>query len=543
MAGDELKTTTQQKPASVKVFDCPSCGAGVVITAVGLSLTAVCRSCAAIIDSSNENYRVLEMAAKSGKRIQVIPIGQRGKFRGVVWQVIGYVERTDDQSAFTWSEYLLYNPIKGFRWLTESDGHWNYVITTKTKPVKIDSKRITHLNKSFDLFHRGSAKVIFVVGEFYWQVKQGETVAVEDYVAPPEILSLERSNKEIIWSLGEYVSSNEVKTAFQITAPMPLQSGIAPNQPSALAGKAKYAGKYWGLFLCILFVTQLGAIVLSKNQTVYSGQFTYTAADTEKLKVLPQFEVGGGIANLEITVSSPVRNNWIEVQSDLVNDDNGETEEFEQGIEYYYGTDSDGPWTEGSQTSSVILSSIPAGKYHLNMEASGPALPTQTAAEAEPIITPKNAIPRTEQWPNGKLKSMEPILNGKIVGIAKYFHDNGRVYSEIPYKNGKKHGRFKLFRPDGSLEQELNYLNGKLSGSAKWYDNNGNVSQTANYVDGVVAANQTASDSVSLNVVVKRDVTTWSNFFWALILVSVFPIFVLWRKHTFEGARWSQSSL
>lgn len=435
MAGDELKSTTELKPASVKVFNCPSCGAGVVLHAAGQSVTAVCRSCAAVIDSSNENYKVLEKASKNGKREQVIPLGQRGKFRGVVWEVIGYVERSDDSSVYTWSEYLLFNPIKGFRWLTEFDGHWNYVITTKTKPTKLDSKKVTHLNKSYHLFHKGSAKVIFVVGEFYWQVKQGETVHVEDYVSPPEILSSEKSENEIVWSLGEYVSPSEIKSSFQITKPMPLQSGIAPNQPSTVSETATYAGKYWRIFLGVLFLIQFGSMVLSKNQTIYLGQFTYSSSDAEKLKVTPQFEVAQGMANLEVTVSSPVQNSWIEVQSDLVNDDNGETKEFEQGIEYYSGYDSDGSWSEGSQYSSTILSSVPSGKYHLNIEASGPAFPTPKATVA---------------------------------------NDNG-------------------------------------------------------------------SGAITLNVVVKRGVTTWSNFLWGLFLISLFPILVLWRNRSFEMSRWSQS--
>jgi len=471
MAGDALNSTTELTPASVKVFNCPSCGAGVVLRAVGQSVTAVCGSCAAIIDSSNENYKVLEMASNKGKRDQVIPLGRRGKFRGVVWQVIGYVERSDSTSVYTWSEYLLFNPLKGFRWLTEFDGHWNYVVTTKTKPSQIYSKRVIHLNKSYHLFHKGSAKVFFVTGEFYWQVKEGETVLIEDYVSPPEILSSEKSHNEIVWSLGEYVSSSEVKSSFQIEHPMPLQSGIAPNQRSTIAETANYAGKYWGIFLGVLFSIQLCSIANSKNKTVYSGQFTYSSTDTEKLKVTPQFEVAQGMSNLEVTVSSPVQNNWIEVQSELVNDDSGETEEFEQGVEYYSGYDSDGRWSEGSQISSFILSSVPSGKYHLNIEASGPALPTPIAAG--PALPP-------------------PMASG-------------------------------------------------ADGSSKSYDSSGNVSSGVGYLDGNVVANHNSSGKVTLNVVVKRDVTTWSNFFWALFLISFFPILVLWRNRSFEMSRWSQS--
>ncbi len=424
MAGDVLKTKVEQKPASVKVFNCPSCGAGVVLRAAGQSVTAVCGSCAAIIDSSNENYKVIEQASKKGRREQVIPLGQRGKLHGTLWEVIGYVERTDGTAVYAWSEYLLFNPLKGFRWLTEFDGHWNYVITTKSQPKKenIGRKAANYLNKDYYLFHRGIAKVVYVIGEFYWQVKQGETVQVEDYVSPPEILSSEKSDTEVIWSLGQYIEPNDVKSAFQIMRPMPSQSSVAPNQPSTATHTIREVAKYWVLFLVIICALQLALVMLSKNQTVYSGTFNFSPTDTEKTKVSPQFELAHGTSNVEILLRAPIENSWFEVQGDLVNDDNGETIEFEQGVEYYVGYDSDGLWSEGSRQNSRILSSIPDGKYHLNLEAT----------------------------------------NGHAADI-------------------------------------------------------------------------------SYNIVIQRDVLTWSNFLWSLLLISIYPLFVWWRSRSFEVDRWSQS--
>ena len=43
--------------------------------------------------------------------------------------VIGAMARsvTIEGTQYFWSEYLLYNPQIGFRWLVNSDNHWNYV--------------------------------------------------------------------------------------------------------------------------------------------------------------------------------------------------------------------------------------------------------------------------------------------------------------------------------------------------------------------------------------------------------------------------------
>lgn len=552
MAGDELKTPNKAKPAAVKVFNCPSCGGGIVLRAVGQSITAVCGSCGAIIDSSNENYRIIGKASKTGKRDQLIPLGQRGKLHGTLWEVIGYMERSDGSSVYSWSEYLLFNPSKGFRWLTEFDGHWNYVLITKSQP-EVDSlssignygrKAARYLNKNYFLFHRGSAKVLCVVGEFYWQVKQGETVQVEDYISPPEVLSCEKNENEVVWSLGEYVQPETVKAAFQIANPMPLQSNVAPNQPSTVSHAASYAGKYWGIFLGILFIIQVAMMILSKNEIVYSGQLLYSSSDSDKLKVSPQFDLKHGTSNLEVTMSAPVQNNWIEIQSDLVNDDNGETQDFEQGVEFYSGYDSDGYWSEGNQTNELVLSSIPEGKYHLNIEASGPALPTIAAPSIEEIVTSVNAVNKTENWQNGKAKSVEPMVNGKIEGVAKYYFESGQIKSEIPFKNGEKYGKYKVYRKDGSVEQTGTNVNGKLNGNVRWYDTSGNVIRDVYYADDVQVpvGSVTTANSFPVNVVVKRDVTTWSNFFWALFLLSIYPVFILWRNRSFEMSRWSQSN-
>jgi hypothetical protein len=91
---------------------------------------------------------------------------------------------------------------------------------------------------------------------------------------------------------------------------------------------------------------------------------------------------------------------------------------------------------------------------------------------------------KTEKWPNGKTKSLEPIFNGKINGVGKYWHPNGQLYGEIPYENGMKHGRFKLFREDGTVDQELSYKNGQLHGRVRWYGENGNLKQESRYFNG-----------------------------------------------------------
>ena len=82
-------------------------------------------------------------------------------------------------------------PRLGFRWLTRSDEHWNWVEAVPPASVRVDGKTAYYADRSYRLFQDATAKVDFVVGEFYWKVQAGETVQSKDYVNAPGMLSEE----------------------------------------------------------------------------------------------------------------------------------------------------------------------------------------------------------------------------------------------------------------------------------------------------------------------------------------------------------------
>lgn len=382
MAGEAPAKPAAAKAPPVKVFDCPSCGAGVMLRAQGYTVSAVCRACGSVIDTTNENYQVISRAARKLRIDPLIPLGQRGRLHGVLWEVIGYMQRTDGSGAYRWNEYLLFNPMRGFRWLTEFDGHWNYVTPIKEKPSAhatlgfLGDRRsaVRYLGRTFHLFHKGSAQVAYVVGEFYWRVKVSERVSVQDYICPPEILSREATPDEITWSVGEYVEPQVIKAAFQVTKRMPARTGVAPNQPSTASPATPAIVKHWRRFLAVAVLVQSLVWFHAHNEEVYSGHFTWRLDDPLNMAVTPQFELRHGVSNVAFRLRSPVNNSWLEVAIDLVNDQTGATYTLEQGVEYYSGYDRDGYWwSEGSGESEKILSSVPAGLYHLNIQATGPA--------------------------------------------------------------------------------------------------------------------------------------------------------------------------
>src|SRR5438270_5404249 len=127
----------KQIPAvSVRSLNCPNCGATVTLRSFGQAINVVCSGCHSILDAQNPQVQVLQRFKAATKWDPRIPLGSRGKLRGILWEVIGFQRREIkvEGQTYGWGEYLLFNPYKGFRYLTEYDGHWNYVSPLRSLP-------------------------------------------------------------------------------------------------------------------------------------------------------------------------------------------------------------------------------------------------------------------------------------------------------------------------------------------------------------------------------------------------------------------------
>ncbi|MDA8083495.1 MAG: DUF4178 domain-containing protein [Nitrospiraceae bacterium] len=361
-----------KKVRSSELFKCPSCGGPFSMLTPGLTASVACQYCGSTIDTTHPTLEILSRAEKKMTIKPLIPIGSRGTLFGTQWEVTGFVRRADKTGIYTWDEYLLFNPFRGFRWLTTYNGHWNYVEMMRIRPEPAVSD-VTYGGKRFKRFLNGKAKVVYVLGEFYWRVRIGETVDVSDFINPPEILSCESDRTESDWSVGRYIEPEEVAGAFGIKEKMPAKEGVAPNQPSPYGKSARGISFTFLGFVMLLTLLQIYFVVASPDKQVYRGSFTFNSSDTSKSLVSPSFDLPGGPNNLSVEMRSNLQNDWIGAEIDLVNDGTGKSLGFEQGVEYYSGTDSDGSWSEGSRDKSLVLSSVPAGRYHLVIQPAADA--------------------------------------------------------------------------------------------------------------------------------------------------------------------------
>jgi hypothetical protein len=74
------------------------------------------------------------------------------------------------------------------------------------------------------------------------------------------------------------------------------------------------------------------------------------------------------MSNVEVHTSAGLQNDWIYLNYALINQDTGQAWDFGREVSFYSGYDSDGYWSEGSRKDSVIVGSVPAGKYYLRIE-------------------------------------------------------------------------------------------------------------------------------------------------------------------------------
>ena len=361
----------------VKALNCPKCGAAITLRALGQAVAVVCASCHSILDAKDPNLQILQAFDKIiSSDTPLIPLGSRGKIRGTDYEVIGFERRSIkvEEVRYSWDEYVLFNPYKGFRYLTEYQGHWNDVAICKELPI-VDTRFSTpleanYLGEVYKHFQTADANADFVLGEFPWEVRVGEQARVTDYVHPPRVLSSEGMSTEVTWSIGEYMSGRDVWSAFHLAGSAPEAVGIFENEPSPFSTDIAAVWKACAALALGLFILMIGFEIQAKRAPVFHETYRLNPGEPkgEASFVTDPFELSGRTSDVEVTTSTGLQNQWIYLNYALINQDSGEAWDFDREVSFYSGYDSDGSWSEGNQNDTVVVPSVPGGKYYLRIE-------------------------------------------------------------------------------------------------------------------------------------------------------------------------------
>ncbi len=345
---------------ATKALSCPSCGGTLTLRAAGYTVTVVCQYCGSLLDVANPDVRMIAEYHQAAEELE-IPLGTRGTLRGVEWEAIGYVRRSEGGS-YPWEEYLLFNPYHGYRWLISNGRGWSFGEMLTRAPiwsfgaVTLDGQPY----KAF--FAGGTAQVDYVLGEFYWRVHVGEQVSTDDYVRPGFMLSREANAEEVSWTVSQWLEPKEIEQAFGVTAPRNPWPPL-PHQPSPYGPRLRTGFK---VALAALVFLALVTILFSGGPTLYKTNFPVDLDGREHSTTLGPVTVTRPYQLVSIRASAPrIDNGWIDLDYALV-DRRTQTSYTAYGLaERYSGSDSEGYWTEGSGSSTVKLAAVPAGTYDL----------------------------------------------------------------------------------------------------------------------------------------------------------------------------------
>src|SRR5208337_1441532 len=150
------------------------------------TLSVVCPQCLSVLDASTPAFEILQTFQGKVRVQPKIPLGTRGKIEGTLYEMIGFQVREVESEGdfYSWEEYLLFNPYKGFRYLSEYMGHWNFIRVQSALPEVAGVGRKQRFDgRTYSRFDTVQAKTSYVLGEFPWRVSVGETAAVEDYIS------------------------------------------------------------------------------------------------------------------------------------------------------------------------------------------------------------------------------------------------------------------------------------------------------------------------------------------------------------------------
>lgn len=245
-------------------FNCPHCGAPVEV-ALAASRSVTCRSCRSVIDMSGGIGGELRHAQQEEALVPLIPLGAVGQLQGAQWQVVGYQHRIghepgEEDESFGWDEYLLYNRRRGFIFLVDSQEGWSIVKTTTGAPaLSPQEQSASYLGTRYELKYSYEAQTTYVAGEFYWPVERGQKSFNRDFAKGANLLSMERTPREVTWSSGSRVDSAIVAKAFKLEHKKELlQRGDAGPTSGAIAGLGL------GTFI-IMFAVVLVLLVVIKG--------------------------------------------------------------------------------------------------------------------------------------------------------------------------------------------------------------------------------------------------------------------------------------
>jgi hypothetical protein len=397
-------TDTRAAPVNtVRPLNCPNCGGTIALRAGGSTVSLICEHCGSTLDATRPDLRLIVQANAAMHR-PLIPLGTRGTLAGTAWEVVGYQERTDEE--VDWSEYLLFNPYEGYAFLVDDGRRFSLGRLLAALP-EYGHAGLVYRGEGFAPFGETyPVRVTFVVGEFYWRVRVGETADETDYVREGTMLACEesgpRDSRERTWTALEMQDWGVAERAFGLEPRAANDSGTpAPHEASPYRRQLRDAWLIAGLALAACLVIAVGTAFSTR---VLQQQITVPVTETPQTTVLGPIIVTGAREKVKISGrAAGLDNMWVDLDYSLVNRATQRSYDAYATAEYYRGRDSDGAWSEGNAEPDTGLAAIPQGTYDLVIESAahrwtdprGTNTATSIFGTPDPLASGPSSVPVT----------------------------------------------------------------------------------------------------------------------------------------------------
>ncbi|SNS21432.1 protein of unknown function [Noviherbaspirillum humi] len=201
-AEDDIRDSAGKLKGGVRPLDCPSCGSSVRFVP-GITRQLVCPSCRSLVDTTSRTAEVIDTATRMAAvdATTAIELGQQASISGKTFETIGLLRRSDDEGV-VWTEYLLFNPQRGFLWLVETDEGWFQTRVLDEWPIWDGGDTAVLNGQRFRKASDYRAKTVFAAGAFNWKVKAGDTDRIVEFNLSGKALAAELGPNELTWSLS-----------------------------------------------------------------------------------------------------------------------------------------------------------------------------------------------------------------------------------------------------------------------------------------------------------------------------------------------------
>lgn len=321
----------------------------------------VCQTCSHLIDvAGNKQIKHLKVPTEN----VVLDVGQKGKIGGEEYTVVAIIVKRYGNNIF-WREYYLKDSKGNDAFLSESDGHWVFLIPMHPDDFKgKNSKLPTYLGRTYRWYENSQCSVEAAAG-FFEEHVDFSLATYKEYVNGTRMISQEKTSKKSQYFYGVHISKHDVKKAFKI-AHMPYYTGVGIVQPYYF--DIKQAINIFCIAALLICLFQLYVYTSRTNETVFAQTINFTDV-RDKEMVSSSFTLSGGSAPLKVNAFSGVDNSWANIQLSLVNEKTNEIIYTSKDIEQYHGYEDGESWSEGSQSEDFNLCGVSSGQYHFLISA------------------------------------------------------------------------------------------------------------------------------------------------------------------------------